>query len=288
MARLGVDLFYSQCHLSRQSLTLLFISVLCGGYINPDSLQYHQSSEHLWISNSPSPPAVLATVSGEIELGLSFVGMFHCLLRLGEWREVTWMDIHIFEKSQTSRYPNVFGILGVRSPKTRRQQVHAKVQHVLVECPGLARLLKALQLRAQVSGDVSLFSGSGAQHVADFQAVLRRLGLVNSPFTLAGFRGGGATDCFLRCRDAPACIDGRDGLRYVQEGVVAELSDLAPQVFHETATASHARLPPQHRRPTSGKGSGGSCLSRHRAQWAEGNLNCALDPSHNTLTLIPE
>ena len=61
--------------------------------------------------------------------------MFHFLLRPGEWREVTWKGIDIFENSQTARYPNVCGILGVRAPKTRRQQVHAKVQHVLVECP---------------------------------------------------------------------------------------------------------------------------------------------------------
>ena len=52
---LGVDLFFLQVHLARQSLTLLFISVLCCGCINPGSLQYHQSSEHLWISNLPSP-----------------------------------------------------------------------------------------------------------------------------------------------------------------------------------------------------------------------------------------
>ena len=97
-----------------------------------------------------------ATVSGEIELGLSYVRMFHCLLRPGEWREVTWKDILIFENSQN------------------------------------------------VSGGASLCSGSGAQHAADLQAVLRRLGLVNSPFTLAGFRGGGATDNVLRCRDVLA------------------------------------------------------------------------------------
>ena len=52
---LCVDLFCSQFHMARQSLTLLFISVLCGGYINPGSLQYRQSSKHLWISNVPSP-----------------------------------------------------------------------------------------------------------------------------------------------------------------------------------------------------------------------------------------
>ena len=43
-----------------------------------------------------------------------------------------------------------------------------------------------------------------------------------------------------------------------KSGLVVELTDLAPQVFHETATALLARLPPQHRRSTSGKGSGGN------------------------------
>ena len=120
-----------------------------------------------------------------------------------EWREITWNDVHIFDRSQAARYPNVFGVLGVRAPKTRRQQVHAKVQHVLVECPGLAQLLKALQLRLQVSSAVSLDSGSCAHHAARFRAVLRRHDLVDSPFTLAGFGGGGATDHFLHCRDVP-------------------------------------------------------------------------------------
>ena len=70
--------------------------------------------------------------------------------------------------------------------------------------------------------------------------------------------------------------------RYVQEEVhyleslslpthaaelVAELSDLTPQVFHETATclpASHPNTVDQRL----DRGSGGSCLSRHRAQCA--------------------
>ena len=110
-------------------------------------------------------------------------------------------------------------------------------------------------------------------------------------FTLAGFRGGGAIGYFLRCRDVPALrrrwrwYSEKTLERYVQEGMyyleslslptraanlVAELTDLAPQVFHETAAALLARLPLQHRRSTSGKGRGGSCLSRHRAQWAGG------------------
>ena len=36
-----------QFHLARQSLILLFISVRCGGCINPGSLQCHPSSKHL-------------------------------------------------------------------------------------------------------------------------------------------------------------------------------------------------------------------------------------------------
>ena len=95
---------------------------------------------------------------------------------------------------------------------------------------------------------------------------------MNSSFTFAGFRGGGGTDCFHRFRDVPALrrrerwSSEKTVERYVREGVyylesfllpthaanlVAELSDLAPQVFHETATASLARLP-QHRRPAFG------------------------------------
>ena len=49
---------------------------------------------------------------------------------------------------------------------------------------------------------------------------------------------------------------------------VADPSNLAPSAVHNTATALFARLPLQHRRPTIGKGSGGSCLSRHSVQYA--------------------
>ena len=51
-------------------------------------------------------------------------------------------------------------------------------------------------------------------------------------------------------------------LTHVAE-LVADLSNLAPSLVHDTATALFVRLPPQHRRPLSGKGSGGSCLNRH-------------------------
>ena len=122
---LCVELFYLQFHLARQSLTALFISVLCGSCINPGSLQNQSLPSPL----PSSPPS---------------------------WREDPWNNIHIFEDSQTTRYANVFGIAGVRAPKTKRQQIHVKVQHVLVEYPGLAQLLKAPQLGAQVSCAVSL------------------------------------------------------------------------------------------------------------------------------------
>ena len=117
----------------------------------------------------------------KIELGLSFVGMFHCLLRPAEWREVTSKDIHIFTNSQVPK--RVWNSRRTRikneTPAGSRQSP-ARARRV----SGLAQLLKALQLRAHVSGAVSLYSGAGAQHAAEFQAVL---GLVNSLFTLAGF-----------------------------------------------------------------------------------------------------
>ena len=50
--------------------------------------------------------------------------------------------------------------------------------------------------------------------------------------------------------------------------LLADPSNLAPSVVHDTATALFARLPPQHHRPMSGKGGGVSCLSRHDAQCA--------------------
>ena len=50
--------------------------------------------------------------------------------------------------------------------------------------------------------------------------------------------------------------------------LVVDPWNLVPQVFRIMATALFARLPLQHRRSASGKGSGGSCLSRHRVQCA--------------------
>ena len=47
--------------------------------------------------------------------------------------------------------------------------------------------------------------------------------------------------------------------------LLADPTNLTPSVVHVIATALFARLPPQHRRPMSGKGSGCLCLSRHRA-----------------------
>ena len=58
--------------------------------------------------------------------------------------------------------------------------------------------------------------------------------------------------------------------------LVADPSNLAPSVVQDTATALFARLPRQHRRSMSGKGSGGSCLSRHRAQCAGAEIELLL------------
>ena len=47
--------------------------------------------------------------------------------------------------------------------------------------------------------------------------------------------------------------------------LMTDLLNLAPQVFHDAATALFARLPPQHRRLLSGNGSGGSVSEPSRS-----------------------
>ena len=68
--------------------------------------------------------------------------MFHCLLRPDEARAVGWDDIHIFDDTSASRCGGVLGVVSVRLLKTRRHSVHSQVQHVLVECPSFALLLR--------------------------------------------------------------------------------------------------------------------------------------------------
>ena len=232
--------------------------------------------------------AVLATVSGAIELGPSFVGMFHFLLRRGEWREVTWSDYQV--------HPTSLEFRACAPPKRDANRFPPKsstCSSSVQVWPSCSKLFNFVLRLLAASLSLVWLSAKDAR----FQAVLRRLGLVDSPFTLAGFLGSGGTDHFFRCRDIPGLrrrgrwSSEKTPERYVQEGVhyleslsfpthvvewVAELSNFAPQLSDETATALLARLPPQHLRQTSGKGSGGSCLSRHRAQCEGGETELYL------------
>ena len=51
-------------------------------------------------------------------LCLSFLLMFHCLLRMDKLAQFEWFDIHIFDNFSASRCEGVFGVVSVRLPKT--------------------------------------------------------------------------------------------------------------------------------------------------------------------------
>ena len=173
----------------------------------------------MWISNLLSPPPSSPLSREKLNLVNPPWRCFTSCLDQENSEKPLGRDIQIFENSQTTRYSIVFGIQGVRAPKARRQQVQANVQHVLVECPGLAQLRKALQLRAQVSGAVSLYSGSGEQLAAEFQAVFRRLGLVNSSSHLQVSEVAVPLTTFSVVATFRLCVDRRDGLqRKLQRG----------------------------------------------------------------------
>ena len=86
---------------------------------------------------------VTSWLAGWRELALLTLLKFHCLLRSAEARNVRWTEIHCFSADQQARYPGLFGLVGIGLPKTRRLPGHAWHKHVVVECPGLGRLLRA-------------------------------------------------------------------------------------------------------------------------------------------------
>ena len=227
-----IDLSCSQFPSARRSLTPLFVSVPCGDRISPGSLQSRQSP-----GSSPSPLPSSPPSQEKLNSG----------------------------------YPSFTCSIGRKLPIFLEFWAYAipkRDLHVLVECPGLAQLLKALQLRDQVSGAVSLLWLR--------RAACRRVSSRPSSPRPCGQSFHTCRVSWERCHRPLPPLPGRtvsaptgDCLqRKLWKGtfrkvcttwkaspflLVAELSDLAPQVFHETATVFLARLPSQHRRPTSGK-----------------------------------
>ena len=111
---------------------------------------------------------------------LSFLTLlsFHCLLRPAEARSLRWCDLHCFTEDDNCRYPGVYGLIGIRLPKTRRMPGHAAHQHVLVESEGLGRLMRALLWHFAPENRLQqLWTLRESQHLAQFHVVLQRLGV---------------------------------------------------------------------------------------------------------------
>ena len=146
--------------------------------------------------------AATAHLLCDVALAAPFLLQFPCVACPGEARCVRWGGVAVLDETTSSRYPACFGIVSVRGPKTRRQAVHATTQRVLNECAGVASYLSSAQGAAEDGG--LLFDGAGQQNSQSFQRILRRLCCAGLRLTLAGVRGGGATDYVLWTRNAPA------------------------------------------------------------------------------------
>ena len=180
---------------------------------------------------------------------LSFLTLlsFHCLLRPADARCLRWCDLHCFTEDETCRYPGVYGLVGIRPPKTRRMPGHAAHQHVLVESEGLGRLMRALVWHfAPEDRQQQLWTLRESQHLAQFYVVLQRLGVRSLQLTLHGLRGGGPTEHWLSQRDISNLrrrgrwTSERTLERYVQEGAFClhtlSLGNVSANKIQELAT----------------------------------------------------
>ena len=183
--------------------------------------------------------------------------MFHCMLRPDEVRHVCWRSLRPLE-GLTDRYSAVFGIINICKPKTRRMQQHAKSQHVLIRCPGLAAFLAwTSSCIPDELLDSFIWISTEADFIRRWDRICRALGLALLHFTPGCCRGGGATEFYLETENVPLLR--RRGRwssektleRYVQEGVycmriamqaqcqprIAELAKLAVSILSADPTS---------------------------------------------------
>lgn len=165
--------------------------------------------------------------TGRVRFAIMTLLAHHCLLRPEEARSTLLGDIILFLDPDGPRCPGVFGLVGVRKPKTRRNPAHALEQHVLIEDPCLATGLRLLLDRVPPAArSQPLWLGTPAQHLTCWHKGLAALGIADSALVPAGLRGGGATEHYLQNRDVfelrrrgrwtqLATLD-----RYLQEGVL--------------------------------------------------------------------
>ena len=144
------------------------------------------------------------------------------------------MDLAFVEPELFERYPNVFAILRVTKPKTRRIHSAATVQHVVVQDRALATFLRRTWDDIPPARMSELiWTQTAAVHGYRFKQAVQHVA-PKVGWTLAGLRGGGATDFYLRTMDVTslrrrgrwaqlATVD-----RYVQEAAACLHDDLLP------------------------------------------------------------
>jgi len=146
--------------------------------------------------------ATWAWATGKLRFGIMTLLAHHCLLRPEESRSIKLRDIILFLDPNGPSYPGVFGLVGLRTPKTRRNPAHAPQQHVLIEdrtlAFGLHRILSSVPAAARSQ---PLWMESAADHLRTWREGLRAIGATEHEWVPAGLRGGGATEHYLRHRD---------------------------------------------------------------------------------------
>jgi hypothetical protein len=219
---------------------LLHLAELQGVFLNVDSKQalkplwkLHKHWENLVppeFRNAVDVKSALAIfcvawASNYKRCGFLFLVSFHCLLRPDEARNLRFCDFIPIDQSLRNRYPTSFGIVRIIKPKTRRLGTHAQVQHVLIEDEAIARFCFAiLDTVAPESREMSVWPNTPAVYSHRFNLCAKAL-VASPPWTVAGLRGGGATDHYLAHLDVPALrrrgrwhqISTVD--RYIQEAV---------------------------------------------------------------------
>jgi|OM-RGC.v1.029337010 hypothetical protein len=101
----------------------------------------------------------------------------HCLLQPEEARALRFSDIGISSAEDQVRFPNVYGVVKILKPKTRRLASHAQAQHVIIQDPGLACFLARFKSTTPDSQhDSKNFTGSVSVYNSLWRACLRLLG----------------------------------------------------------------------------------------------------------------
>ena len=105
-SQLFSDLPYSPSYWECRSPIRACVPRLCGGSTESGYLQCPPS-----FCIALSVAVLVFFLYNRESLGLSFLLMFHCLLRPGEVRAVECVDVHIFDDDSASRYEGVFGVV---------------------------------------------------------------------------------------------------------------------------------------------------------------------------------